>query len=277
MRYRPIASGFVNPKAIFTSLTQQWALVLALSRRWILTRYRGSFLGIVWSMVTPLIRLAIYTFVFSTIFRARWHDPLGHTVNFSAMLFAGLICHSFAAEILQQSATLIATNRQYVKKVIFPLESLPWVLVLAALFHLAVSTAVLLIYVFVLQRHLPWTTLFLPIIFAPLALMMLASAWLISATSVFVRDVTQIIELMTMLLLFLSPVFFPISMLPDALQPFIYLNPITFIIEQVRDVVLFGQFPDFFGLGIYLCVACVACWLSLSWFRRLRYGFSDVI
>ena len=86
MRYRLIASGFVNPKAVLTSLTQQWTLVLALSRRWILTRYRGSFLGIVWSMVTPLIRLAIYTFVFGTIFRARWHDPLGHTVDFSAIL-----------------------------------------------------------------------------------------------------------------------------------------------------------------------------------------------
>ena len=266
-----------GPGTVFNSLHSHWPLVYALTRRSVLTRYRGAFLGLFWSLATPLIRLAVYTFVFGTVIGVRWPNQEGGTLDFAALLFAGLICHSFAAEIMTQSGTLLLTNRQYVKKVIFPLESLPWVVVLAAIFQLAMSTIVLIAYVLFLDRELSWTVVFLPLLFAALALMMLAAAWMISATAVFVRDITQVIELMTMVLLFLSPVFFPISALPDALQPFIYLNPITFIVEQVRVVLLLGEMPDFFGLGIYAMIAFFICWLSVSWFRHLRPGFSDVI
>ena len=209
-----------GPGTIFNSLHSHWPLVYALTRRSVLTRYRGAFLGLFWSLATPLIRLAVYTFVFGTVIGVRWPNQEGGTLDFAALLFAGLICHSFAAEIMTQAGTLLLTNRQYVKKVIFPLESLPWVVVLAAIFQLAMSTIVLIAYVLFLDRELSWTVVFLPLLFAALALMMLAAAWMISATAVFVRDITQVIELMTMVLLFLSPVFFPISALPiPAISP----------------------------------------------------------
>ena len=179
---------------IFHGVTKHWQPVYAITRRNILTRYRGSFLGLVWSLVTPLLRLAIYTFVFGSILNVRWPNAAGNTLDFSAVLFAGLICHAFAAEILVQSTNLIIGNRQYVKKVIFPLESLPWVVVLAALFQLIISSAELVLYVFILKTELSWTIVFLPLPFCALALMMLAISWVISATAVFVRDVSQVVD-----------------------------------------------------------------------------------
>ena len=262
---------------IFHGVTKHWQLVYAITWRNILTRYRGSFLGLVWSLAAPLLRLGIYTFVFGTVLSVRWPNQQGDTLDFSAVLFAGLICHAFAAEILVQSANLIIGNRQYVKKVIFPLESLPWVIVLAALFQLIVSSMVLVVYVLILKAELSWTVVFLPLPFAALALMMLAIAWLVSATAVFVRDMSQIVDLATVGLLFLSPVFFPVSVLPDMLQPFIYLNPTSFIVEQVRAILLYGQIPDLVGLLQYGLISLLACRISLGWFRRLRPGFADVI
>ena len=268
--------GFIL-MTIFHGVTKHWQLVYAITRRNILTRYRGSFLGLLWSLVTPLLRLCIYTFVFGTILSVRWPNQSGGTLDFSAVLFAGLICHAFAAEVLVQSTNLIIGNRQYVKKVIFPLESLPWVVVLAALFQLIISSAVLVVYVFILKAELSWTIVFLPLPFCALALMMLAIAWVISATAVFVRDVSQVVDLATIGLLFLSPIFFPVSALPEMLQPFIYLNPISFIVEQVRAILLHGEMPDLVGLLQYGVISLIACRISLGWFQRLRPGFADVI
>tara|TARA_Y100000588_G_scaffold181736_1_gene195509 strand:- start:233 stop:1033 length:801 start_codon:yes stop_codon:yes gene_type:complete len=262
---------------IFHGVTKHRALIYAITRRNILIRFRGSFLGLLWSLVTPLLRLGIYTFVFGTILSVRWPNQQGDTLDFSAMLFAGLICHAFAAEVLVQSTSLIIGNRQYVKKVIFPLESLPWVVVLAALFQLIVSSVVLIIYVVILKSELSWTVVFLPLPFVALAFMMLAIGWLVSATAVFLRDVDQVVDLATIGLLFLSPIFFPVSALPEILQPFIYLNPISFIVEQVRAILLHGEVPDFVGLLQYGVISLIACRLSLAWFQRLRPGFADVI
>ena len=122
-----------------------------------------------------------------------------------------------------------------------------------------------------------WTVLLLPLPFVALALMMLSIAWLVSATAVFVRDVTQVVDLATVGLLFLSPIFFPVTALPEMLQPFIYLNPISFIVEQVRAILLYGEMPDLVGLLQYGVISLIACRLSLGWFQRLRPGFADVI
>ena len=132
-------------------------------------------------------------------------------------------------------------------------------------------------YVFILKAELSWTIVFLPLPFCALSLMMLAIAWVISATAVFVRDVDQVVDLATIGLLFLSPIFFPVSALPEMLQPFIYLNPISFIVEQVRVILLHGEMPNLVGLLQYGVISLIACRISLGWFQRLRPGFADVI
>ena len=262
---------------VVNSLISNRALVYQLTRRNIQIRFRGAALGILWSLVTPILMLAMYTFVFGTILKVRWIQQQGGNLEFATILFSGLIVHTYFSECLQHSVDLITSNRQYVKKVIFPLTSLAWVAVLTSLFQAAISTAVLLLYLVLAQNTLHWTLIVVPFLFFPLMLIELGASWIIAATAVYLRDISQMIGLITLALLFVSPVFYERSMLPEAWQPWLYLNPITWIVEQMRGAVLYGELPDLGGYIIYTVVAFLVAWLGNVWFQRLRPGFADVV
>ena len=262
---------------VVNSLISNRALVYQLTRRNIQIRFRGAALGILWSLVTPILMLAMYTLVFGTILKVPWKSQGGGNLEFAAFLFAGLIVHSYFSECLQQSTDLITSNRQYVKKVVFPLTSLAWVAVLTPLFQAAISTVVLLIFLSVSYQIFHWTIIFVPFLLLPLMLVALGASWIIAATAVYLRDISQMIGLITLALLFVSPVFYERSMLPEAWQPWLYLNPITWIVEQMRGAVLYGELPDLGGYIIYTVVAFLVAWLGNVWFQRLRPGFADVV
>ena len=262
---------------VVNSLISNRALVYQLTRRNIQIRFRGAALGILWSLVTPILMLAMYTFVFGTILKVRWIQQQGGNLEFATILFSGLIVHTYFSECLQHSVDLITSNRQYVKKVIFPLTSLAWVAVLTSLFQAAISTAVLLLYLVLAQNTLHWTLIVVPFLLFPLMLIALGASWIISATAVYLRDISQMIGLITLALLFVSPVFYPVSSLPETLQPLLYLNPITWVIEQVRGAILWGEWPDLVGYIKYTVIAFLVAWLGVVWFQRLRPGFADVV
>ena len=262
---------------IFKCLIEDRHLIYQLTRRNVSARFRGAALGALWSFFTPILMLLVYTFVFGTILEIRWIEQKGGNLEFATILFTGLIIHSYFSECLQYSVGLITSYRQYVKKVVFPLESLAWVAILTALFQAAISTGVLLLYLLIVQKTLPWTILLLPIIIFPLMLFALGISWIISSTTVYVRDIGQIIGPITLILLFVSPVFYPASTLPEKLQLLLYLNPITWIVEQARNIILWGVVPEILGFVIYLVISLVVGWAGLLWFNRLRPGFSDVI
>lgn len=252
-------------------------LVYQLTRRNIQIRYRGSLLGILWSLVTPILMLVMYTFVFGTILDLRWSDQEGGNPEFATILFSGLIVHAYFSECLNMSVDLIQANRQYVKKVVFPLSSLALVVIFTAVFQMFVSTGVLILYLAIADRALSWTIIFIPVIIAPLMLMALGFSWVISASAVYFRDLGQLIGLITLALLFISPVFYETSRLPAAIQPWLYANPITWIIESVRSLLFHGTIPNILEYLTYLIASMVTCVLGLLWFRKLRPGFSDVI
>jgi lipopolysaccharide transport system permease protein len=262
---------------VVNSLVSNRALVYQLTRRHIQIRFRGAALGVLWSLVTPIVMLAMYTFVFGTILKVRWIEQQGGNLEFATILFSGLIVHTYFSECLQHSVDLITSNRQYVKKVVFPLTSLAWVAVLTSLFQAAISTAVLLLYLILAQNTLHWTIIVIPFLLFPLMLIALGASWFISATAVYLRDISQMIGLITLALLFVSPVFYPVSSLPEAFQPFLYLNPITWVIEQVRGAILWGELPDLVGYIKYTVIAFLIAWLGIVWFQRLRPGFADVV
>ena len=262
---------------VVNSLISNRALVYQLTRRNIQIRFRGAALGILWSLVTPVLMLAMYTFVFGIILKVRWIQQQGGNLEFATILFSGLIVHTYFSECLQHSVDLITSNRQYVKKVIFPLTSLAWVAVLTSLFQAAISTAVLLLYLVLAQNTLHWTLIVVPFLLFPLMLIALGASWIISATAVYLRDISQMIGLITLALLFLSPVFYPVSSLPEALQSLLYLNPITWVIEQVRGAILWGELPDPLGYIKYTAMAFLVAWFGVVWFQRLRPGFADVV
>jgi len=253
-------------------------LIARLIKRDVLGRYKGSLLGLAWSFVTPIIMLVIYTFVFTVVFNARWGVGGEESKSvFALQLFAGLIVHGILAEVLTRSPGLILLNTNYVKKVVFPLAILPVIPLGSALFHAAISSLVLIVAQLLVVGSLPWTFWMLPIVLLPLIVLAMGISWLLASLGVFLRDIGQTMGLIATMLLFLSPIFYPISALPESFHGVIHANPLTFIIEQTRIVLIEGRLPDMVGLLSYLAVALVVAWFGFAWFQKTRKGFADVL
>lgn len=267
--------------SLFSSLWQHRQLIAQMTKREVIGRYRGSALGLAWSFLNPLLMLSVYTFVFSVVFKSRWGSVASGAEQsqalFAIMLFVGLIVHGIFAEVVNRSPSLIVSNVNYVKKVIFPIEVMPVISMGAALFHSMVSLLVLIVAYTIFLGIPHWTAVFLPIIFMPLIILTLGLSWILASLGVFLRDVGQTVGIITTVMLFLSPVFFPLSALPEKFQPMLMANPLTFIIEQSRNVLVEGYVPDMQGLLIYFIGSLVVAWLGFAWFQKTRKGFADVL
>lgn len=259
------------------AMWQQRNLVWQLVKREVAGRYKGSFFGVVWALIQPLLMLAVYTFVFGIIFENRWQGASESKLELAAILFSGLLVFNFFAECVNRSPQLMLENSNYVKRVVFPLNILPIVVMGSALFHAAMSVAVLFVFMAISMGTLPWTIIFLPLVFTPLVLLVLGITWALSALGVYFRDIQHGIGVLLSALLFLSPIFYPMSALPLSVQPYIFVNPMAFIIEQVRSVVIWGSLPDWSGLVLYTGIASFVAWLGFVSFERTRTGFADVL
>jgi lipopolysaccharide transport system permease protein len=266
-----------GPQRVFTTLWHDRILIYQLVKRELVSRYRGSVLGLTWSFVTPLLMLSVYTFVFSVIFKVRWDVDISSRGEFAMVLFAGLIVFQFFSECVSRAPTLMFENVSYIKRIVFPLESLAWVVVGSAMFNMIVSSGVLVFVHLVLVGWPPLSVLWLPIVLFPLAIFTVGCVWILSSIGVFLRDTRQVVGVIVPILLFATPIFYPVSKLPEELQRAIYLNPLAYIVEQVRDVMLFGRSPEAFGLSLYLVLACGTAWLALAWFTVTKRGFADVV
>jgi lipopolysaccharide transport system permease protein len=270
----------VHPSNVLELFASQWRnrqLIIQLTKRDVLGRYRGSVMGLAWSFFNPLLMLAVYTFVFSVVFKARWGVGGEDKVNFAIILFVGLIVYGFFAECINRAPNVIVSNVNYVKKVVFPLEILPSVAIGSALFHAGISLAVLLTAQLLINQRLPWTVIVFPIILLPLLFATSGLAWLLSALGVYVRDIAQTTSILTMVLMFLSPLFYPVSALPPRFQIWLHLNPLTFIIEEGRNVLIFGNTPNWLGWGLALAASFLISAGGFWWFQKTRKGFADVL
>ena len=252
-------------------------LIRTLVEREVLGRYRGSIFGVLWSFFNPVLLLFIYTFVFSVIFKARWADAGDSRITFALALFAGMIPFNLFTECLIRAPSLILSNVNYVKKVVFPLEILTWVIIGSALFHALITFGVWLV-AYTIFFGLPSPTILLfPIVLLPLILTTMGICWGISSLGVFIRDVGQFINLAVTALMFLSPVFYPITSLPYDLRFYAYLNPLSIPIEQSRQVLFWGQVPSLTYFIAYFIFSIIAACLGFSWFQKTRKGFADVL
>jgi len=274
----PHANPPVNFNFLVKSLWGNRNLILQLTRREVVGRYKGSAMGLLWSFLNPVFMLLVYTFVFSVVFKARWGVGGDESkTQFAIVLFVGMIVHTLFAEVLNRAPSLILSNVNYVKKVIFPLEILPVISMAAALFHSLVSLIVLLIAFVIFNSYLHWTVILTPLVLLPLVILTLGFAWVLASIGVFLRDVAQTIGIVTTVMMFLSPVFFPVASLPEAYRPIIMANPLTFIIEQSREVLIWGNPPNWAGLFFYTLAATVIAWSGYAWFQKTRKGFADVL
>jgi lipopolysaccharide transport system permease protein len=274
----PLQTHSASPNAMFTSFWRNRQLVWQMVKREVAGRYRGSIIGLAWSFINPLLMLIVYTFVFSVVFKARWSVAGDESkTDFAIILFAGMIVFNLFAEIVGRAPGLIVSNVNYVKKVVFPLEILSWVALGSILFHCLISLSVLLLVQLILNHRLPWTVIFFPLVLLPLILASLGTGWFLSAIGVYVRDIGQITGVFITILMFLSAVFYPLSALPESYQAILKLNPLVIIITESRNVLIYGNIPDWLALGVALLLGSFIAAVGFWWFQKTRKGFADVL
>jgi lipopolysaccharide transport system permease protein len=257
------------------------SLIWQFARREVLAKYRGSLLGLGWSFLTPLLMLLVYTFVFREVFNARWPaadiNAPDTNLSFALQVYAGMIVFNFFAEVMGRAPRLVLDQPNLVKKVVFPVEVLSWVAVLAAGFHFLVNLAVLLAAILLTSGSLPIALIALPLVVITFIPLLLGFAWFLASLGVFLRDIGQLIGMIMTALMFLSPIFYPAQAIPEKWRPLLTANPLTVPIEQFRGIVLEGLWPNWQTLSLYLLFGSIVCWMGAQWFRVTRKGFADVI
>lgn len=267
-----------TPAAMLQGFLKHRELLWELVKRDFIGRYKGSMLGVVWSLFNPLLMLAIYTFVFSVAFKARWGGQSDQSkVAFAIVLFSGIIVHTFFAECLNRSPSLIVSHANYVKKVVFPLEILPWMALLSALLHFLVSFAALLAFCLLSGVDIHVGALLIPLALLPLILMIIGMSWILASLGVYLRDLSQVIGMLVTISLFLAPIFYPIDNLPPTYKAFLSWNPITLPVIQLRNLMLWAK-PFLWGpWALSLIIGLALCQLGYWWFQKSRRGFADVV
>ncbi len=276
MNTRP--SFFATPATILRSMIVNRTILRQLVRRDIHSRYRKSALGMVWALLTPLLTFAVYAYVFSAVLQIRFPSRVADVEhNYGIVLFSGLMLHFFVTEVLTRSPTLILENVNFVKKVVFPLETLSVVATGSALVTLGFNFAVLLMALLFFEASIPVATLLIPIVWLPYVAIVLGISWFLSSIGVYLRDVGHLVGIVSTIMLFGSPILFPVETLPESLQTLIWLNPLSVPVEATRDLVLWGTLPSLRGMAIYSATAVAVAWLGAFWFQCTKRGFADVL
>lgn len=274
----PHAAHSISPLQLWRSLVQHRNLIIQMSKREIIGRYKGSLLGVFWSFVTPLLMLVVFTFVFGEIFQSKWPGSKATGgLDFAVPLFAGFLIYTFFAECISRAPGLITGNVNYVKKVVFPLEILAVTSLLAAIFHLLAAYIILITLILFSGWELTWSMLLLPVIFLPFMFLVIGFSWGLAALGVYLRDISHIIGPILTAMMFLSPVFYSLESVSQKFLFIYYLNPLTLIIEESRSVLLYGNMPNLSLLAIYTIISLTIFWLGYSFFQKTRKGFADVL
>ncbi|MDD2987864.1 MAG: ABC transporter permease [Zoogloea sp.] len=269
----------ISPLTAIHALICNRHMVIQLTKREVEGRYKGSIFGFAWALLNPLILLALYTFVFGYVFRARWGagSNVYDSAEYAVILYAGLILHGFFAECLARAPGLIVGNPNFVKKIVFPLELLAWAHHGAAWFHFFMSWTVLVFFQLIVFGHVPLTVFLLPMVVLPCVLYAQGLMWGVSALTVYFRDLAQLIGLVVTCLLFASPVLYPLDSVPESFRGFLYLNPLTSSLEMFRSVMIWGRVPDVFELFCQILAGLGVFCGGLFIFQRSRSGFADVL
>lgn len=269
--------GPLGPQASFRCVANNLPLVTRLVRREVEARYRGSLLGVMWAFLVPMLLLAVYTFVFSVVFSVRWETAIESRSHFALVLFSGLLLYNICNECLSRAPSLMLSHATYIKKVIFPLEILPWVTLFAAVVNALIGFAILMLGYLLFIGIPPWTVLVIPIICVPILCLTVGLSLFLSSIGVFVRDAQQFVGILMMIVLFMTPIFYPLSAIPSEYQWVATINPLAITIEQCRDAMFRGQLPDGSDFTLILTLSVTALWLGHFWFMKTKKGFADVI
>ncbi|MGE0105088.1 MAG: ABC transporter permease [Blastocatellales bacterium] len=257
-------------------LREHAGLIRSMVRRELTSRYKGSIMGLAWAVITPAVMIAIFTLIFSGIFQARFGTEGGH-FSFALYLFCGLLPWIAFSDGIQKSTTSLTDNVGLVKRVVFPIEALPVNLALAAIVQQLLGTVVLLVAALIIQRSLPPTVLLLPLLLIPQLMATLGLGWLMASLGVFIRDIREFNQLALTAWMYLTPIFYPESIIPERFRSMVDLNPMAPLIAAYRAILLEGRLPDWKRLGFTLAFACLCFVTGYWWFQRTKKAFADVI
>jgi len=271
---RRLVNWLVTPLA---SLVRNRNLFWQLLVRDVQSSVRGSALGLAWIIITPLVLVAIYTFVFGFVLKSAWFSETESSVVVPLIYFTGLMIFSFFMEIITRAPEFIHSNRTYVTKIIFPIDILDWVLVGAAAFKLAAAMILLAVFLALATWELPVAMLLAPIVIAPLAILCVGLGWLFSALGTYIRDIQQVLVTLGPVMMFVSPIFYDINQVPEGLRPVFWFNPLTFILETLRGLLFFDRSVNWIAYGGYWLVALTVFYCGYAFFQRARRGFADVV
>lgn len=264
----------LNP---FSAFTRHGNLTRELVRNEILGRYRGASFGLLWSLISPFLMLIVYTVAFGSILKGRWPQAGGTHVEFGLIIFVAIIVHGFFAECFTRAPRLMLDNGNYVKRVVFPLDILSWSMLLSALFHTVMNVIVFCLLSLFVYRQLAPTVVLLPLVLLPLVLLTIAVSWVVASLGVYLRDIAQVAPVIATAMFFLSSAIIPLDAVPAEYRLVFELNPLTFFIDQARAVALWGDAPDWVGLGWYGLGGLAAVFAAHAWFQRTSRGFADVL
>lgn len=263
--------------APFTVAWRYRELIVAMLRRELADRFRGSLFGWTWAIVAPVLTLAIYTATFTGAMHLPVASARGGALNYALSTFVGLIVFNLCAELSYRSPLLLHEHASYIKTSIFPSETLAWIAVFRGLTYAGISLAVLAAFALALKHTLPPTALFLPFLVAPLVLLLLGVAWCLAALGAFTRDIAYLMISVVPLLMFATPVFYRMSDIPDAFRRLEYLNPIATAIDMARNILIDGVMPSGWLYLAFVVAAIVICGAGHSVFERYRGIVVDVI
>lgn len=273
IRYIPLSASLQS----LHELIKNRLLISRLTKREIVGRYKGSTFGLMWSLLTPIFMLAVYTFIFSIVFEARWGSDSNSKIDFALLLFAGLIVFNLFSECISRAPSVILSNVNYVKKVVFPIESLLWVNLGSALFHFSISLIVWLIFYSYEYETFNWTALLLPIYILPTAMMIIGLSLFLASLGVFIRDVGHLVGIAITILMFLSPIFYPIEAIPESFRFYLQLNPLVPAIDFVRSLLFYKEIPSAFYFIKFSAFCLVVFEFGFLWFSKTKKGFADVL
>jgi lipopolysaccharide transport system permease protein len=263
--------------APFVSLWERRVLFRRVLRRDVEASFRGSVLGVLWIVLIPLAMVAVYSFVFGVVLNSTWSTEGATTGDVPLIYFCGVIIFGFFFDIVNRSPNHIRAHSTYVKKVIFPLDLLDWVLVGSAMTRLMIGLALLIVATAVLQQRIPFELPLVLLLLAPFALLMIGVAWILSAVGTYIRDLAPLITAVSPVVMFVSPVFYPLERVPEAFRGLYLLNPLTFPLENSRQVLFFGESIPWLGYGMYWLAAIAVFYAGYFFFERARPGFADVV
>lgn len=247
-----------------------------LTGRELAARYRSTTLGVVWLILQPLLMLGVYTLVFGTIFSAKWGGARS-TADFSLVLFSGLLIFNLFSEVFLASPSVIVGQPNYVKKVVFPVELLGGVKVATALSTAAIAWLILLMARIAIMGVPSPLFLLSPLVLLEMVPMLLGIAWLLSSLGVYLKDIAQVVGIVTSMILFLSPIFFPADAMPESFRGLILFNPLATPIDAFRKLTIMGEFPDLTGLMNHFALSVLFMAFSYLMFKKLAKGFADVL